>query len=66
MIKRFYVNNIKSYSHDENLYLFERFYKINAASLDLDKDQLTNNILELTINNDRELIKAATKLYNEL
>ena len=22
--KRFYVNNIKSYPHDENLYLFER------------------------------------------
>ena len=24
--KRFYVNNIKSYSHDENIYLFKRFY----------------------------------------
>ena len=27
--------------------------KINVASLDLDKDQLTNNILELTINDDK-------------
>ena len=33
---------------------------------DLDKDQLTNNILELTINDAEELIKAAIKLYNEL
>ena len=66
--KRFYVNNIKSYPHDENLYLFKRdiVIKINITSLDLEKDQLTNNILELTTNDDRELIKAAIKLYNEL
>ena len=66
--KRFYVNNIKSYPHDENLYLFNRdlVKKIKVATLDLDKDQLTNNILELTINDNRELIKAAIKLYNEL
>ena len=25
--KRFYLNNIKSYPHDENLYLFKRFIK---------------------------------------
>ena len=52
--KRFCVNNIKSYPHDENLYLFKRdlVTKINVASLDLDKDQLTNNILELSINDD--------------
>ena len=52
--KRFYVNNIKSYLHHEILYLFTRdlINKINAASFDLDTDQLTNNILELTINDD--------------
>ena len=66
--KRFYVNKIKSYPHDENLYLFKRdlINKFYRAPLDLDKDQLTNNILELTINDDRELIKAVIKLYNEL
>ena len=66
--KRFYVNNIKSYPHDQNLYLFKSdlVNKMNVALLDLDKDQLTNNIPELTINDDRALIKAAIKLYNEL
>ena len=66
--KKFYVNNIKSYPHDENHYLFKRdlVNKIKAASLDLDKDQLSNNILELTINDDRKLIEAAIKLYNRL
>ena len=65
--KRFYINNIKSYPHDENLYLFKRdlVNKINAASLDIDQDQLTKNILELTVNDDRELIEAAIRLYNE-
>ena len=54
--KRFFGNNIKSYPHDENLYLFNRdlVNKINIASLDLDKDQLAINIQELTINDDRE------------
>ena len=66
--QKFYVNNIKIYPHDVNLYLFKRdlVNKINAASLDIDKGQLTNNILQLTTNDDRELIKAAIKLYNEL
>ena len=66
--KRFYVNNIKSYSHEENLYIYKKYIinKIYRAPLDLDKDQLTNNILELTINDDRKLNKAAIKLYNEL
>ena len=61
---RFYVNNIKSYPYDENLYLFKRNLtnRFNAASLDLDKDQLANNILELTINDDRKLIEAVIKL----
>ena len=34
--------------------------------LDLDKDQQNKNNLELTINDDRALIKAAINLYNEL
>ena len=81
--KRFYVNNIKSYPHDENLYLFKRdlikmihqasvneqssrFTKLLRRSLDGDKDLLVNNILELTINDDRKLIEVAIILYNEL
>ena len=81
--KRFYVNNIKSYPHDENLYLFKRdliklirqasvneqssrFTKLLRRSLDGDKDLLVNNILELTINDDRKLIEVAMMLYNEL
>ena len=60
--KRFYVNNIESYPHDENLYLFERDLvnkiceagsQIKNASLDGDKDLLLNNIKELNINDDR-------------
>ena len=81
--KRFYVNSIKSYPHDENLYLFKRdlikmihqasvneqssrFTKLLRRSLDGDKDLLVNNILELTINDDRKLIEVAIILYNEL
>ena len=66
--KRFYVNNSKSYPHDENLYLFRRdlVNKIYPAPLDLDKNQLVKNFLELTINNDRKLIEAAVRLYNNL
>ena len=73
--KRFYVNNFKSYPHDENLYLFKRYLVnktceagslIKNASLDGDKDLLVNNILELTINDDRKLIEAAIRLYNDL
>ena len=64
--KRFYVNNIKSYPYDENLYLFKKdlVNKINVALLDLDKDQLTKSILEQTIKDDRELTKASINLYN--
>ena len=81
--KRFYVNNIKSYPQDENLYLFKRDLinkiceagwgtkaegpsLIRRTSLDGDKDLLINNILELTINDDRKLIEAAITLYNDL
>ena len=73
--KRFYVNNIKSYPHDENLYLFKRdlikmihqaSVKLLCRSLDGDKDLLVNNILELTIIDDRKLIEVAIILYNEI
>ena len=73
--KRFYVNNIKSYPHDEDLYLFKRdlikmihqaSVKLLRSSLDGDRDLLVNNILELTINDDRKLIEVAIILYNEL
>ena len=81
--KWFYVNNIKSYPHDEILYLFKRvlikmihqasvneqsslFTKLLRRSLDWDKDLLVNNILELTINDDRKLIEVFIILYNEL
>ena len=66
--KRIYENNTKSYSDDEILYLFKSdlVNNINASSLDLDKDQPANIILELTINDDGKLIEAAIKLYNDL
>ena len=73
--KKCYVNNIKSYPHDENLYLFKRDLvnkiceagsPIKNASLDGDKGPLINNIKELTINDDRKLILAAITLYNYL
>ena len=66
--KKFYLNNIKSFPHDENLYLFKNDLVNNIwrTFLDLNKDQLVNNILELTINDDRKLIEAAISLYNDL
>ena len=66
--RKFYVNNIISYLHDENLYFFQKdlVNKINATALDLDKDHLANNIIELTINDDIKLIEAAIRLYNYL
>ena len=65
--KMFCVNNIKSYPHDENVYLFKKdlvnkicertSFMTSQASLNLNKGQLVNNILELTINDDRKLLK---------
>ena len=82
----FYVNTIKSYPHDEKLYLFKRnlIKKICEAGslinttpielliklgLDVSKESLESfidNIIELTINDDRKLILAAITLYNDL
>ena len=70
--KRFYVNNIKSYPNDKELFLFkiDLIKKINTTSTELDnkynKDLLINNILELTTNDDRKLIEAYVRLYNDL
>ena len=73
--KRLYVKNIKSYPHDENLYLFKRDLvnkiceagaHIKNALLDGDKGLLVNYILELIINDNRKLIEAAIRLYNDL
>ena len=77
--KRLYLSNIKSYPHDENLYLLKRdlINKINITTLELLRklgldvskeslESLINNISELTINDDRMLIEAAIKLYNDL
>ena len=70
--KRFYVNKIKSYPHDKELYLFKSdlVKKINTTSTELDnkynKDLIINNILELTTNDDRKLIECYIRLYNDL
>ena len=74
--KRFYVNNNKSYPHDENIYLFERdlIKKIKTTPIDLliklgldaSKESLIDNILELTINDDIKLIEAVIRLYIDL
>ena len=64
--KRFYVNNIKSYSHDENLYLFKRDLikkiceagsLINTTSTELDNKDINDNKdnKDLLINNILEL-----------
>ena len=74
MIKDF-INYIESFSHDENLYPFKRDLvneikegntMLRHTSSVLDKDQLDDNILELTINDDRKLIEAAIRLYNDM
>ena len=77
--KRFYINNIKSCPHDENLYLFKRdpVNKIITTPIELliklgldsgheSKEALINNILELTINDDRKLFEAAVRLNIDL
>ena len=75
-IKKFFVNNFKSYPYDQNLYLFKGglINKIIATPLEklvelkqsVNKQLKINNIKELTINYDRKLILAAIKLYNKL
>ena len=72
--KRFYVNNIKNYPHDKELYLFKRDllnmikklyeYKDLPSSFtnkdkDKDVDKLINDIKELTIDSNKKLIEAA-------
>ena len=80
--KMFYVNKIKKYPLDKNLYLFKidlinkvktQLYKDRDRDLrssftnkDKDVDKLIKNIKELNINSNRELIEAAIRLYNEL
>ena len=91
--KKFYVNNIKKYPHDENLYIFKQDLvnkickrtssvarqagpPINTTSTELDnkdindnkynKDLLINNTLELITNEDRKLIEASIRLFNDL
>ena len=76
--KRFYVNNIKSYPLDENMYLFKRdlVNKICERTSSVasqagwgTKDyvpSMINDIKELTIDSNRKLIDAAIIIYNEL
>ena len=73
--KRFYVNNIKSYPLDDNMYLFKRdlLNKISQQTSPMANPALIgetgsriNNFKELTINDDRKFIEAAIRLYNEL
>ena len=68
--KRFYVNNIKSYPHDENIFLFKTdlINKIYQADPSLFKESLEviiKNIKELTIKEDRKFVEAAIRLYND-
>ena len=68
---RFYLNNIESYPHDENLFLFKRdlINKIYQADPSLFKESLEviiNNIKEFTIKEDRKFIEAAIRLYNDI
>ena len=64
--ERFYVNNIKSYPIDENLYLFKRDLIKKIYPADPSLDVIINNIKELTIKEDRKFIEATIRLYNEL
>ena len=69
--KRFYVNNIKSYPHDENLFLFKRdlmnnIYQADPSLFKESIEVIINSIKELTIKEDRKFIEAAIGLYNDL
>ena len=58
------------------IYIYSRdlLKKINTTPIELliklgldeSKESLINNILELTINDERKLIEAAIRLYNDL
>ena len=54
--KRFYVNNIKSYPHDENLYLFKRglINKICEASSPIKNASV--NLLRRSLDGDKDLL----------
>ena len=70
------MDNIESYPLDKNLYLFKEglINKNNAVpikillklGLEESKESPSNNIKELTIDDDRKLISAAISLYNDL
>ena len=80
--KRFYVNNIKSYPLDENMYLFKRdllkkfceaVSLINNTTSELliklgkeTLEALINNSNELIIKEERKFIETAIRLYNNL
>ena len=74
--QRFYVNNIKSYPHDKELYLFKKDLLNRIKKLYKDKDKDVDKLIceagsmindkELTIDSNRKLIEAAIILYNEL
>ena len=69
--KGFYVNNIKSYPHDENLFLFKRdlmnnIYQADPSLFKESIEVIINSIKELTIKEDRKFIEAAIGFYNDL
>ena len=72
--KSFYVNNIKKYSLDENMYLFKRdlLNKISQQTSSAPNRRtmvnpaLINDIKELTFKEDIKFTEAAFRLYNEL
>ena len=74
--KKFYVKILKSYPHDKNIYLYKEclINKLSFTSLErlvdlwqlADKELLINHIEELPNYDDRKLILAAIKLYNDI
>ena len=66
--KRFYVNNIKSYPLEENMYLFKKDFlnNISQQTSPMANPALVNKIKVITINDDRKFIETAIRLYKEL